>query len=620
MVRHGLGTFTEVETGAMVLGVAVADEYVYVAGEGGLRIVDLLAPGGPEVIGRCVMPGVAESVEILDGLAYVAGGEWGIRVVDVTVPTDPIEIGVMDTARWAADLAVDWVAGGPVAVVADTEPSLLVVDAADPAVLEPVVFGGLGSGVFAVDAAGGYAYAANIFGSYLWIFDISTPAQPELVGEWDAGGGDIGHPTAGLAVEGDYAFVAGKRLVIVDVSDPTQSAEISRIDLFGRGKDVAVAQDQVAVAVGEAIHFIDASDPHAPIEQEFLYSREHRTEASVTTRTQGHVIGFGGKFSFIEYGDPGTSGGPLPLAVAGLHVFEVGDSGQPRLVGVGLEDQMIWDADGAGDLVYAVTGDGLFRVVDVSDPSQPSQIGGLAAPVTSEDADQDGVDIEVQGNLAVVAGDLGLIVIDITEPTSPVALGELPGPCFGVEFVGDRVYVADRHNVYVVDLGDPAAPTVTSSHYHPDVTDFKVAGGYAYLVSEVDEFVILKVVDLEIDDRWTLVGELTLVDPERYSNWWPRNGVLSIAGNRLALALSNWNNPYGDPWAIGAVAMIDVSDPTDPTEVVQVVTPAEARSVMFDGGRVYIGDGRGGLAVYRYPLFADGFESGGTGRWSVTVP
>jgi hypothetical protein len=594
----------------MVLGVAVADEYVYVAGEGGLRIVDLLAPGGPAVIGRCVMPGVAESVEVLDGRAYVAGGEWGMRVVDVSIPTDPVEIGVMDTPQWAADVAVDWVAGGPVAVVADTEPDLLIVDAADPAVLEPVVAGGQAWSVFAVDTTDGYAYAVNVWGSHLSIFDISIPVQPEFVGGWGLNGGDVGAPTAGLAVESGYAFVAGKQLSIVDVSDPTQADDIATVELFGRGKDVAVAQDQVAVATGEAIHFIDASDPYEPIEQELWYAHEHRTESSVVTRTQRNVIGFGGKYSF--FGLPG---------VAGLNVYDVNDSGQPRLVGVGLEDQLIWDAEGAGDLVYAVTGDGLFRVVDVSDPSQPSQIGGLAAPVTSDDADQDGVDVEVQGNLAVVAGDLGLTVIDITEPTSPLVLSTLPALGFGVELVGDLAYVVSHQQVYLVNLEDPSAPSVVIPPYnHPGAIDFEVVGGYAYLVSDVDEFVNLTVVDLAYDDRWTFVGELTLVDPGRYSDWWPRNGVLSIAGNRLALALSNWNNPYGDSWAIGALAMIDISDPTDPKQISELVTPAETRSVVFDGGRLYVGNGRGGLGVYGYALFADGFESGGTEQWSATVP
>jgi len=621
MIRHVDGTYTEVETGAMVLGAAVVDDYVYVVGEGGLRIVDLLAPGGPAVIGRCPMPGVAESVELLDGLAYVVGGEWGIRVVDVTVPTDPVEIGEMDTPEWAADVAVDVVGGSPVAVVADTEPSLLIVDATDPGNLEIAAVEEIAPPVFAVETTDGYAYAADMWGSGLSIVDISTPAQPELVGEWYSGSGDIGHPSVGLAVVGGYAFVAGKCLRIVDVSDPTQGTEIACVGLVGRGKDVAVAQGQVAVAAGEAIHFIDASNPHVPIEQEIWRADEHRTEASVITRTQGHVIGFGGVFSFIEKGDPGTPDGPL--AVAGLHVFDVGDSNRPRLVGEGLPDHMIWDAEGVDNHVFAVTGDGRFRVIDVSDPTQPNQIGALSGPVTSQAPDQEGVDIEVQGNLAVVAGDLGLIVIDITEPTNPFRLGELPNPCFGVELSGDRAYVADHDGIFLVDLEVPSVPVVVDDglHYFDfSPTDFEVADGHAYLVEDVDELVVLRVVDLETDNRWTLVGELELVDSQHRSYGRPRNGVLSVAGDRLALALADWNNPYFDPLAIGALAIIDISDPTGPREVVEVVTPAETRSVMIDRRRVYVGDGRGGLAVYRNALFADGFESGDTGAWSATSP
>jgi len=614
MIRHADGTYSEIETGGMVLGLEVVDDHVYIAGDGGLRIVDLLAPDGPSVVGFCRMPGVAKHVEVLGGLAYVAGGEWGIQVVDVTTPTDPLELGVIDTPGWAADLDVDVVGARTIAVVADTDPGLSVLDATDPAGLELLAVVDPGYGIFAVETTGGHAYAASIFGLGMSIIDISAPAEPELVGEWSAGHGDVGMPTVGLAVMGGLALVAGKDLVIIDASDPTQPTEIAEVGLEGRGKDVAVAQDHVAVATGGTIHFFDASNPHMPIEEE-VWREESRTAVSAITRTQGHVIGFGGSRLFPETGDPVTA--------TGLDVFEVGDTNQPRLVGEGLPGHLIWDAEGADDAVFVVTGDGLFRVVDVADPTQPSQIGALPWPVTSQDPDQEGVDLDVEGNLAVVAGDLGLVIIDITEPTCPIRLGELPNPCFSVELEGDRAYVVDENGVYLVDLEVPSAPFVVDDGLHAldiSATDLDVADGYGYLVEDVDGHVMLTVVDLETGGRWRETGELMLVDSDHSADGRPRNGALSVAGDRLVLALADWHNPLHIQWAIGALAIIDVSDSTAPMKVAEVVTPAETRSVMIDRGRLLVGDGHGGLAVYSNALFADGFESGDTAAWSMTLP
>ena len=51
----------------------------------------------PAEVGFVDTPGVARSVSVVGGLAYVADTDAGLRVIDVLDPAAPMEIGFLDT-------------------------------------------------------------------------------------------------------------------------------------------------------------------------------------------------------------------------------------------------------------------------------------------------------------------------------------------------------------------------------------------------------------------------------------------------------------------------------------------------------------------------------------------
>lgn len=179
-----------------------------------------------------------------------------MRVVDVSIPTDPVEIGAIGAAGWSADAAVSVLGGSPFAVIANSWFGLVVVDAGEPEELDVVAYVDIGDdGGGAVETTGDYAIAVDPRGNFVTAVDISAPAEPQIVDSLDLG---FRGNTLGLAVDGAFAYVAGKHFFIIDVSDPTRLSQIASIEDAGYGKDAAAHQGQVTVATGD---MLDSSMP-----------------------------------------------------------------------------------------------------------------------------------------------------------------------------------------------------------------------------------------------------------------------------------------------------------------------------------------------------------------------
>jgi hypothetical protein len=116
-----------------------------------------------------------------------------------------------------------------------------------------------------------------------------------------------------------------------------------------------------------------------------------------------------------------------------------------------------------GNLAYVADNLSGLRVIDVSNPAAPVEVGAFATPDVAQD-------VEVVGDLAYVsANSAGLRVIDVSNPTSPVELGAAVvtgGIARDIEVAGDLAYVA-RHvaaSLHIIDFGpEYAVPEPGSS-------------------------------------------------------------------------------------------------------------------------------------------------------------
>ncbi len=95
---------------------------------------------------------------------------------------------------------------------------------------------------------------------------------------------------------------------------------------------------------------------------------------------------------------------------------------------------------------YVANARGGLRIVDVSTPANPTEIGFYDAPEYAND-------VAVQGDCAYVAdGDHSLRVVDVSDPANPVEVSSYntSGRAVDVVVVGGTAYVADGYGGLVI--------------------------------------------------------------------------------------------------------------------------------------------------------------------------
>ncbi|MFC1639900.1 hypothetical protein ACFL3B_03955 [Gemmatimonadota bacterium] len=259
--------------------------------------------------------------------------------------------------------------------------------------------------------------------------------------------------------------------------------------------------------------------------------------------------------------------------------------------------------------------DGNFQIIDISDPTSPSETALLSHYWPNE-----AWDVIVEGELAYIVDHFsGLFVVDIADLTSPEVLGYHLTPAFLVDVAvhGDRLYSLgqERYGLAIVDFADPAAPHLLANtggvrfpmgiairdtyayvtHYSLVVADVadatepqgianvpvpgvaravQIRGDYAYLTADHAGFHILDVSDTS---AYAVTGSFEMTG---------FSYGLALSGDYAYVA----NSEYG-------LKIINIADPTSPTLVAALQTPDNAYAVEVSGTHVYIADGESGLQI-----------------------
>ncbi|MFO7639271.1 MAG: hypothetical protein R6X14_08300 [bacterium] len=147
-----------------------------------------------------------------------------------------------------------------------------------------------------------------------------------------------------------------------------------------------------------------------------------------------------------------------------LQVWDVSDPEQPQHLGTQQASYGGYRLTLAGEYAYLAALCAGLRIVDVSDPRNPVEIGHCATGHIN--------DIAVTGELAYVVGDSVLHVVDLNDPTNPYRVGYWTAPVQrwleGVAVAGDYAYLtqelrSDSGYLYVVDVSNPEEPVLVGS-------------------------------------------------------------------------------------------------------------------------------------------------------------
>ncbi len=445
----------------------------------------------------------------------------------------------------------------------------------------------------AMEAADGIAYFGN--GAILEIVDFSSPNGNVLLSRVPLPG-----PILGVGMAGGLAGVANGSagLRVIDISDPSLAYQSGFYQSPGCVEEVAIDDTHAYLAAGEAgLRVVDISDPTAPVETGFLDTPGYADDIVLAGGVA--YLGDGTSLRIIDVANPA---GPMEIG------FHPTASAYEEIVGL----------DVAGNLAYLVTqrisGGGTkgLRVIDVSDPAAPVEIGFL-------DTFNEAYDVSVSGDHAFVAArTAGLRVIDVSDPANMVEVG-FANPdewIYGVEIHDQTAYLATWWDgLVLMDVTVPASPARINRHDTRGISDLVTAAGdMAYLnlfgerlhfldVSSPDTPIIAGVFSpsipalgilLDGSYAYVLAGYPDLRVFDMADPGAPVEvGVLEIMGTFVALDIAISGDFAFFPMVGGhsscGMQIVDISDPTSPFQLAYLETSLP-RCVAAGDGFAYLGD------------------------------
>ncbi len=593
------------DTPGVANDVFVSGNYAYVADDGsGLQIIDVSNPKTPSLAGNYDTPGDAKAVFIFGNYAYVADGSYGLQIIDITNPQTPTLIkNYYNLLSGTNSVFVE----GNYAYVVDDSAGLKILNITDPK--NPTVVGTFSDLKDPRDifVSGNYAYVAdNTVG--LKIINITDPKNPQLAGSFPTS--DTTFSTSSVYAVGNYAYVADgfAGFKILDVSNPSVPTVFKEYKVEGeQALGVFVSGNYVYFAYGySGLHVLPLSEAGAKIasasthwkiraEVKNKYGNMTQATRDPWTVTYNHspVIGSietsqeAGLYLVGDYGDPVygsevfVQGGYAYVMdrFFGLRIVEVINPREPKLIG---------NLPGFGYAVYTsgkyayIAGGSKsgLKVVDISDPYNPTVVGTYDTPGTA-------YDVYVVNNYAYVAdGDTGLLIINVADPTAPSLIGayDTPGVAQGVYVLDDFAYVADsKSGLKIIDISNPAAPTMKGEYLTPGFTQkVKVQGKYAYILVEDFPNKFMHIIDIS------------------------NPSIPFLAGSSLNLFRAHDIYVEGDyayiAWSSDGLLVLNIKNPSDLTKAAGIypdIRGPTVDGVYVKGNYVYLACEHMGLQVVK---------------------
>ena len=289
-----------------------------------------------------------------------------------------------------------------------------------------------GSVPYGIYVQNGYAFITN--NNDFLIFDLSDILRARKLSSVSVG------VTFSLTIKNETAYTVGEDgLFIIDVSNPDTPHKLGHFKLQGSGKSIWIENTLAYVATSSGLEIIDISIPSRP--KAISHCSEGPSRGVVIVDDIAYVANRIKGLELIDVSDPSK---PKKLATLqgtiaawnvhvngnylfigrhqnGIDIFNISDTGQPRLIGHfhdddGGEALSVWGED---DYLYVADNFGV-EVLNIQDPENPRQIeelGGLGCTH----------DIFVEGTkIFIVSVEKGLIILEF-KPDAKVIEELKPG-------------------------------------------------------------------------------------------------------------------------------------------------------------------------------------------------
>lgn len=399
------------------------------------------------------------------------------------------------------------------------------------------------------------------------------------------------------------------------------TTEIQGIELVGylggdQAQTVSVQGDYAYVGFGIQLAVVDVSDPGRPQRVGYVVLPNRVLDIAVADAYAYIATGFDG-----------------------LQVIDVSDPTQPTVIDTCYVSSHVNGV--VTDDACAYASNGTLRVMDLSDPAAPVEVGAYHPS-----------DLSLVGKVLAVVGDYaytvydgsssksgGLRTVDISDPTTPTEVGTFVtgGPVRDVAVSGDYAYLLVGQGIphlAIVDLSDPEHPAeISLDPIAPWLgQSLAVVDRYVYLAypgspDSVGYLQVLDVADLvhpaeigRYEGLTSTVADIALQGEQAYIAAGDGLHIVNVAdpaapavaglyrpdatlgAGRDVVVVGNPSSGSGQVYAYvaageGGLLVVDVSDPVNPKVVSRHDTAGQTWDVVLVGGYAYLADEYNGLRV-----------------------
>jgi hypothetical protein len=413
------------DLGSAVFSVAASGDYAYVTTWQEMHVIDVSNPSQPDPIGTLTGVGADLTVDLVGDRAYLAA-IGRLTIADISNPEVPGLTATLYLGNSNPDLTVD----GDLACLASYAEGLALIDVSIPSSPTVMAHFATDGPSQAIALHDDHAYVGTSQ-SGLRILDVADPGMPVVLGYL---GINSGNPQS-VALDWPHAFVAasGAGLRIIDVTDATSPVEVAAVP--GVAADVEMVGSQIYVATADGLEILDVSSPSAPVA---IGNLDLGISMRSVTVREGLAYLISLDHAAVDYTlrivDVSTPAAPVVLGV-----FPRVDAGE-----------FLYMTELLDDYAFLITTSGL-RVIDVSDPSSPEQVGFVTIPGYP-------TNIAIADGHALIGGIArGLRIFDVAVPTQPVEVGyfDTGGAAGDLAIWSNRVFVADSQDgIWILEVED----------------------------------------------------------------------------------------------------------------------------------------------------------------------
>lgn len=488
----------------------VHEDYAFCADVGyGLRIIDLSnLPEFEEV----------SNLECEAGSWFVAGNDvylftatWNnptITIVDITTPEQPV---IVDEYNCSYDIR-DMTCENDMLFLSCEEDGFRILDISNINNVYEIGSCSSGNYIYSTDVVGDTAYLVGFEG--LYIFDISNPSSPvELGNQQFIYGTDI-------KVQGDYAYLVGDMMEIVNISDPSYITFEAYVGTSCYPYSIDI-KDNYAYVGGHfwcsswypGVSVVDISNPSLANEVGYCQLRGNVNKVSVL---DDYVLAASSGIRLIDCSNPAS---PFEAAHSenvgfcelmaksdqylylmdtfGLRVVDISMPENPLEISKLDINEYISDVVTYEQTIYALTynywDERTVQIIDMSDPYNPTIAGIIDSLYCS--------DIEVGNELLFLCDySSGLRIYSIEDPLNPVEIGlsnQNTGNCIAVS--GNIVFyylVESTGMIKTIDVTNPSNPVQLSVTFCSDhLQKMEVSDDYLFAADHDNNLYIWDIAD-----------------------------------------------------------------------------------------------------------------------------